>query len=62
MTVGQLKIPKGPVTALSNRFTISIKGKSAHCMAPHVGIDANYIGCSLVTQLYSLLQMMVPTL
>jgi len=31
-------------------------------MAPHVGIDANYIGCSLVTQLYSLLQMMVPTL
>lgn len=62
MKVGQIQIPIGPVTALSNRFSISIKGKSAHCMAPQVGIDANYIGCSLVTYLYSLLPMTVPPL
>lgn len=62
LKVGLIKLGKGPVSALSNRFTITIRGKSAHCMAPHVGIDANYIGCSLVGQLYSLLPMTVPTL
>lgn len=31
-------------------------------MIPHVGVDANYIGCSLVSQLYSLSSMTVPTL
>ena len=29
---------------------------------PHIGVDANYIGCSLVCQLYSILPMAVPTL
>jgi len=42
------------VTALSNRFTITIQGRSAHCLAPQAGIDANYIGCTLVSQLYAL--------
>jgi len=51
---GQIKIEAGPVTALSNRFTITIQGRSAHCLAPQAGIDANYIGCTLVSQLYAL--------
>ena len=42
------------MTALSNRFTITIQGRSAHCLAPQAGIDANYIGCTLVSQLYAL--------
>ena len=62
MKAGQIKLAKGPVSALSNRFSIKIKGKSAHCMLPHVGVDANYIGCTLVSQLYSISSMTVPTL
>jgi amidohydrolase len=51
---GQVKIDSGPVTALSNRFAIAIKGRPAHCLAPHGGVDANYLGCTLVSQLYAL--------
>lgn len=59
---GSLKIDSGPVTALSNRFTIKIEGRSAHCLEPESGIDANFIGCSLVSQLYGLTGMMVSPL
>lgn len=31
-------------------------------MVPNAGIDANYIGCVLVTQIYSLIGMKVPPL
>jgi metal-dependent amidase/aminoacylase/carboxypeptidase family protein len=31
-------------------------------MMPYAGIDANFIGCTLVTQLYSLIGMKVPPL
>ena len=59
---GTIKLDSGPVTAISNRFVINIKGKSSHCMIPNAGIDANFIGCSLVGQLYGLTGMMVPPL
>jgi len=62
LSVGKIKITNGPVTALSNRVTISIKGKSVHPMIPHSGVDANYIGCTLVSQLYSLISLSVPAL
>ena len=52
---GWIKLDPGPVTSLSNRFCIEIEGKAAHCLAPQAGIDANYIGCSLVSSLYSLI-------
>lgn len=59
---GCLKLDPGPVTALSSRFTISIQGRAAHCLAPHAGIDANFLGCSLVGQLYAMAGMTVPPL
>lgn len=31
-------------------------------MIPHSGVDANYIGCTLVSQLYSLISLSVPAL
>ena len=31
-------------------------------MLPYAGVDANFIGCTLVTQLYSLISMKVPPL
>lgn len=62
MYPGMIALGKGPVTALSSRFTIEIEGKSTHCMAPQGGIDANFIGCQLVGQLYSLIGLKVPPL
>jgi metal-dependent amidase/aminoacylase/carboxypeptidase family protein len=56
---GWVKCDPGPVTALSNRFSITLKGKATHCLAPHAGIDANYLGCTLVSQLYALVGMTV---
>lgn len=49
----------GVVSANSDRFEILIKGKSCHVMVPNHGIDANYIGCNLVTQLYTLKQLKI---
>ena len=57
---GWVKIDPGPVTTLSNRFTIQIEGRSAHCMTPQAGIDANFIGCALVSSLYTLTGTAVP--
>ncbi|XP_031472909.1 uncharacterized protein LOC116245569 [Nymphaea colorata] len=59
---GTIALGKGAVTALTSSLAISIEGKSAHCMMPNVGVDANFIGCTLVTQLYSLIGMKVPPL
>lgn len=59
---GWVTVDPGPVTALSNRFTITIEGKSSHCLAPNAGVDANFIGCSLVSQIYSLAGMSIPPL
>lgn len=33
-----------------------------HCMSPNFGIDANFIGCTLVTQLYSLIGLKIAPL
>jgi metal-dependent amidase/aminoacylase/carboxypeptidase family protein len=57
---GKIYLSKGPVTALSRRIRIKIKGKNCHCMTPYNGIDANYIGCLIVPQLYSLISMNLP--
>ena len=62
MYPGTVALGKGPVTAHSSRFFIEIEGKSTHCMAPQGGIDANFIGCQLVGQLYSLIGLKVPPL
>lgn len=60
--VGCLALSKGPISALTSIFTIDITGISAHSMSPHAGIDANFIGCHLVTQLYSLTHLKIPPL
>ena len=54
---GKVYLSKGAITACSTRIKIEIKGRASHCMTPNNGIDANYIGCLIVTQLYSLLGM-----
>ena len=59
---GKIFLSKGPVTALSAKLHIKIAGKSAHLMLPYAGVDANFIGCTLVTQMYSLIGMKVPPL
>ena len=44
----------GEVTALTCKFEAEIKGVASHSMIPHAAIDANFIGCSIVSQLYTL--------
>jgi metal-dependent amidase/aminoacylase/carboxypeptidase family protein len=59
---GVIALAKGAVTAMTSSLTIIIEGKSSHCMCPNAGVDANFIGCTLVTQLYSLIGMKIPPL
>lgn len=59
---GKIFLGKGPITSLSSKLTIKIEGYSAHPMMPYAGVDANFIGCTLVTQIYSLISMKVPPL
>lgn len=59
---GVIYLASGPVTAISIRVNIVIEGVSVHCMSPNFGIDANFIGCTLVTQLYSLIGLKIAPL
>lgn len=60
--VGSISIDTGAITALSCRFKVQINGVSAHTMIPYVGVDANFIGCLVVTQMYNLVSMNVPAM
>lgn len=51
--IGCLKT-EGCSTANSDRFFIDIEGVGSHAMNPQCGIDAIYIGTSLVNSLYSI--------
>ena len=54
METGTVTIPLKYVTANTNSVTIEVFGTSAHSLAPHAGIDANYIGCQIMQDIYSI--------
>jgi len=49
--VGTMFFAPGNVTAASDSFTITVKGKSAHAARPHEGLDAVVIASEIVTAL-----------
>ena len=49
--VGTMFFAPGNVTAASDTFTITVKGKSAHAARPHEGVDAVVIAAEIVTAL-----------
>jgi metal-dependent amidase/aminoacylase/carboxypeptidase family protein len=51
---GYVSIGMGNISANSSRFEIKIKGKGCHVMLAEHAVDANLIGCNLVTQIYNL--------
>lgn len=55
LEVGQVSLKEGPMMSRSDRFKITVKGKSAHASAPHEGIDAIYIASQVVNSLQSVI-------
>lgn len=51
---GKIMIRKGAMTAQSDRFNITIKGKGGHGARPHEAIDAVVIAALLITTLQTL--------
>ncbi|MGG7619017.1 amidohydrolase [Bacillus coreaensis] len=51
LKVGQMGVIYGPVTANSDRFDITIKGKGGHASTPESAIDPLLIGAQVVTNL-----------
>lgn len=51
---GKIMIRKGAMTAQSDRFDITIKGKGGHGARPHEAIDAVVIAALLITTLQTL--------
>lgn len=52
-TVGHAAIRNGAMMAASDRFTITIRGRSSHGSAPETGVDAIVIAAQVVTALQS---------
>ena len=53
---------KGPMSASSDRFFITIGGKSSHGSAPETGVDAVVIGAQVITALQSIVSRAVSPL
>lgn len=51
---GSIALNKGPMSASSDRFFITIGGKSSHGSAPESGVDAVVIGAQVITALQSI--------
>jgi len=52
---GQIALKKGSLTAASDRFFITVKGKSCHASSPHKGVDAVTIGAQIITALQNII-------
>ena len=48
MAAGQFALKSGPVSASSNEFKITLRGKGAHAAMPHNGIDPIPAACQMV--------------
>lgn len=51
---GQLAYHSGPAMASSDRFLITIRGKSSHGAQPHAGVDAVVVAAECVTALQTI--------
>ena len=51
---GQIGVKKGAATASSDRFFITVKGKSCHASKPQDGVDAVSIGAQIITVLQNI--------
>jgi len=52
--VGSFGIRAGPLLAAADRFTIEIKGKGAHAMAPHTSVDPVVVAAHTITALQTI--------
>lgn len=59
---GQIMIRRGALTASSDLFTITVKGKSAHAAYPHESIDAVVLAAHVVTTLQTIVSRTVAPL
>lgn len=49
---GSISSKPGPMMPRSSEITIEVFGRSSHATAPEEGIDALYIGCQYISQVY----------
>lgn len=49
---GKISSKPGPMMPRSSEITVEITGRSSHATAPEKGIDALFIGCQYIQQLY----------
>lgn len=54
LPVGTTQLRKGPVSAGSDRFFITVHGKSCHAARPHTGVDAIVLAAHVVTTLQTI--------
>ena len=59
---GSVALNPGPMSASSDRFFITVGGKSSHGSAPETGVDAVVIGAQVITALQSIVSRSVSPL
>ena len=59
---GSIALNKGPMSASSDRFFITVGGKSSHGSAPETGVDAVVIGAQVINALQSIVSRTVSPL
>lgn len=52
---GMISVQPGAITAASDRFFITIQGKSSHAAKPELGVDAISIGAQVISALQSII-------
>lgn len=53
LSVGNVGIAEGGISAMADDFVITIYGKGGHALSPHSGVDAIVVAAYLITQLQS---------
>lgn len=54
LAVGDFAICKGPITAATDEFVITVKGRGGHAAMPHKTIDPIVVGSAIVTGLQTI--------
>ena len=60
--IGTVTVRPGPVSAASDRFFITIEGKSCHAARPDDGVDAIVVGAQVITALQTIVSRSVSPL
>lgn len=50
--VGVIALASGPITAASDTFIVTIKGRAVHSSTPYLAVDPILIGAEIVTNLH----------